>query len=262
MSASGGEHGLDQFGQRGAIALQRALETEPLADRHDRHAVPAEVAAQQDRVAGLDPGGRDLDALRHPADAGGVDEDAVALAAIDDLRVAGDDPHAGRPGGLGHRSHDAAKRFHRQPLFEDEARAEVGRLGPGHRQVVDRSADGQRADVAAGKEQRVDDEAVGGEGQPRAGGRQHGGVVRGRRGDEGRGERGEGTFRCTERRQEHALDQVPHQPAAAAVRHLHGGVVAQGNGAVQVEIVAHGCFFSSISAQIQRTSCHSCGETS
>ena len=65
-----------------------------------------------------------------------------------------------------HRRHHAAERFHRQPLFENEARAEIGRLGPGHRQVVDRAADGQRADVAAGEEERTDDEAVGGEGQP------------------------------------------------------------------------------------------------
>ena len=115
----------------GAQSLSNApSKLQPLADRHDRHAVPAEVAAQQDRVAGLDSGGRDFDALRHPADAGRVDENAVPLAAIDDLGVAGDDPHAGRPGGLGHRGHHAAERLHRQPFFEDEARAQVRRPAP------------------------------------------------------------------------------------------------------------------------------------
>ena len=38
---------------------------------------------------------RDVDARRHHADAGGGDEDAVALALLDHLGVAGDDRHAG-----------------------------------------------------------------------------------------------------------------------------------------------------------------------
>ncbi len=64
--------------------------------------------------------------------------------------------------------------FHRQPFFEDEARAEIKRFRPGHRQVVDRAEDGQLADVAAGEEYRADDERVGGEGQSRAADSQHG----------------------------------------------------------------------------------------
>ena len=185
------------------------------------------------------------------------------MAAIDDLGVAGDNAHAGRPGGLGHRGHDAAERFHRQTFFEDEARTEVRRLGPGHGQVVDGSIDGQFADVAAGEEEWMDDERVGGEGQPRAGGAKYGGVVRRRGGIafQAHGLQPVG-LRRSKGRQKKPLNQLAHQPSSAAVRELHGGVVAQGDGTAQVEIIAHTCFLRTISAQTSRTSCQSCGETS
>ena len=85
---------------------------------------------------------------------------------------------ARRVGRRAHRRHDAAERLHGQPLFQDEARAEVKRPRPGHRQVVDGPVDRQRADVAAGKEERADDERVGGEGQAGAADLDHGAVVR------------------------------------------------------------------------------------
>ena len=47
-----GQHGLHQTGQRRTVAFQNAVELKPLADGHDCHAVAAQVAAQQDRVAG------------------------------------------------------------------------------------------------------------------------------------------------------------------------------------------------------------------
>ena len=158
-------------------------------------AMPWRPRSPLSRIAspGRDAGGRNFNPRRDPADASGVDEDAVALAAIDHLGVAGYDPHAGRSGGLGHRRDHAAERFHRQALFEDEACAEIRRPGSGHRQVVDGPVDGQFADVAAGEEQGVDDVAVGGEGQAARLGGQHRAVVRwrGKRGER-REERGEG----------------------------------------------------------------------
>ena len=59
-----------------------------------------------------------------------------------------------------------SQRLQRQALFENEARAQGQRPRPGHGQVVDRAVDGQLADVAAGKEQRADDERVGRHGEP------------------------------------------------------------------------------------------------
>ena len=51
-----------------------------------------------------------LDAVGHQADAGGVDVDAVALAAVDDLGVAGRDGDARLARRRGHRVDDAAQR--------------------------------------------------------------------------------------------------------------------------------------------------------
>ena len=77
-----------------------ALELEALALRQDRDAVIADRArragsrrrAAPAREPSCTPGGTS-------ADAGGVDEDLVAVAALDDLGVAGDDRDAGAPRG-------------------------------------------------------------------------------------------------------------------------------------------------------------------
>ena len=113
--------------------------------------------------------GGDVEVGHHQADAGGIDENAVAVAAIDYLGVAGNDRHAHFAGGRRHRLDHAAERFHRQSFFEDEARGEIERLGAGHRQVVDRAIDGQLADVAAGEQERPDHEGIGRQGQSAAG---------------------------------------------------------------------------------------------
>ena len=83
------------------------------------------------------------------ADARSVDEHAVALAAVDDLGVAGHEPH---PGGVAASRIDATTRRsvrQRQAFLEDEARAEIERAGAAHGEVVDRAVHRQRADVAA-----------------------------------------------------------------------------------------------------------------
>ena len=118
--------------------------------------------------------GRTLDGAIDPrvldhADAGGVDEEAVALAAVDHLGVAGDD--RARPPRRAAARIDATtrqQRLHRQAFLEDEAGAQEQRPRAAHRQVVDRAVDRQRADVAAGEEQRPHDVGVGGEREPRA----------------------------------------------------------------------------------------------
>ena len=67
-----------------------------------------------------------------------------------------------------HRGDDPLQIGQGQPLFDDEPGAEPQRPGAAHAQVVDRAADGQLADVAAGEEEGADHVAVGGEGQARA----------------------------------------------------------------------------------------------
>ena len=98
---------------------------------------------------------------------GGGDEHLVALAAVDDLGVAGDQRHAGLVAGRAHRGDDALQVGQRQPFFEDERRREEQRRGAADGQVVDGAVDRQPADVAAGEEERPDHERVGGEGEPR-----------------------------------------------------------------------------------------------
>src|ERR1019366_1192017 len=111
----------------------------------------------------------DVDAGWHDADAGGGDEDLVALAAVDDLGVAGNELHAGAGCRRAHGFDDAAQIVDGQALFEDERGGEVHGLGAAHGEVVDRAMHGEVADVAAWKEDGRDDEGVGGEGEARAG---------------------------------------------------------------------------------------------
>jgi len=100
----------------------------------------------------------------------------------------------------------------REALLEDEPRAEIGGPSPGHRQVVDRLVDGEAPDIAAGEEQRGHDVAVRRERQARARERDDGAVV------------SRGECRVRERGQEELFDQPAHEPAAAPVGELDGGV--------------------------------------
>ncbi len=94
------------------------------------------------------------------ADAGRVDIDLVALAAADDLGVAGDDPDVRRPGRRTDRADDPVEDVGFESLLEDQGEREEARLGAGNDQVVDRSIDGQASDVPPGEKKRIDDVAV------------------------------------------------------------------------------------------------------
>ncbi len=125
-----------------------------------------DAAGQQDRVSGARALCPDLDTVRHHAQSGGRDEHTVALASFNHLGVAGHDRHTGRCRGLGHRDDDAFEVGEREALLEDESRGEKKRSGAAHRDVVQRSVDRERSDIAAGKEQRRDHMAIGRHHQP------------------------------------------------------------------------------------------------
>ena len=159
----------------------------------------AERAGQDELVAAPDASGR------RPADrvtdAGRVDVDLVALALRHDLGVACHDRYARQAGRPHDGPQDLVQRRLLQPLLQDEAEREEARGGAGDDEVVDRAVDGQPADVAAGEEERVDDVAVGGEGQAA--------------GEEGRvAELPEDGV--PERLQDAAGDELAHEPPAAA----------------------------------------------
>jgi hypothetical protein len=113
---------------------------------------------------------RQVLSFRHDADAGGGDEDPVALAAINDLGVPRDQDHPGHLARLAHRADDAAQVFQRQPLLQDEGGRQELRHGAADGEVVDRAVDRQLADVAAGEEQGAHHKRVGGQRDARAAG--------------------------------------------------------------------------------------------
>ena len=206
---SGAQQLADQAGDRRRIALDRALEFQSFAHRHDGHAMPAQIAVYENRVAGPDAARRDGQRMFDHADAGRVDEQPVTLALVHHLGVAGNDLHAGARGGPLHRGDDPPERVHGQPFLDDETGAEIEGAGAAHREVVHRAVHGQGADIAAGKKQRPHDIGIGRERQALSGEFEDARVV----------------LRLqqvvAERRHEHFADEPVHQRAAAAMRQQH-----------------------------------------
>ena len=128
-------------------------------------------------VAGRRPvrGGRH--AVRHDADARGVDEQPVRGPAAHDLGVAGDDPRARLRRRGRRRRRDESQLLERQPLLDDVGEADRDRGRAHHREVVERAVDGELADVPAREPDRRDDVRVRGEREARAGHLHDGRVV-------------------------------------------------------------------------------------
>jgi hypothetical protein len=109
-----------------------------------------------------------------------------------------------------HRAHELIELGGHEAFLDDEGGAQPQWAGPHHGQVVDGAAHRQTPDVTAGKDPRLDDVGVGGDSQL-------GPVL----GELGRGEdrrivtllqRG-----IAQDRLEQAVDQLPREPATAAV---------------------------------------------
>jgi hypothetical protein len=97
-------------------------------------------------AAGGEPGARvDL------AHAGRADVHPVGVAALDHLRVPGDDLHLSGARGGGDRVDLRAQVAGREALLEDEREREGGRARAGDREVVDRAVDGEVAIDPPGK---------------------------------------------------------------------------------------------------------------
>ncbi len=87
------------------------------------------------------------------------------FAPVHHFRVSGDDADPGLLRCALHRLHHPPQVVHRQALFQDQAGGEAERSSAAHGQIIDRAVHGQRADVAAGEEQRADHEGIGGKGE-------------------------------------------------------------------------------------------------
>ena len=118
---------------------------------------------------------------------------------FDDFRIPCDQPHSRVFGGLLHgRCHTTEQRY-RQTLLQNKPNTEIERLCAAHREIVDGAIDRKCADVAAGKEQWVDDIAIGRERQPGIPEVEHGAIVR------------EIGGRCGESGAKHLLNELVHQ---------------------------------------------------
>jgi hypothetical protein len=211
---AGGEHRRHQPVQRGAVADHLGAERDPLAHAHDRDPVDADLAADDDDVTGSRPLWADVNAGRDQPDAGGVDVHAITMAGVDDLGVAGRDRDARPARGSPEVCRDPADHRQLDTLLENEAAGQVRRLRAAHREVVDRAVDGEVPDAAAREEQRLHDERVGRERQPRLAQREH------------RRVRQALEHRVGERRQEEVLDQLARHLSAAPVAHHDRRVIA------------------------------------
>ena len=129
--------------QRAGVRLDVGVQAELAAREHDRRPVRADLAGDQDPVAGPQR------ALARARRAGSrrptparADVHPVGVPALDDLRVTGRDPHAGeRLVAAAIASTSARSTSAVQALLEDQREAQRQRTRPGHREVVDRAVD-------------------------------------------------------------------------------------------------------------------------
>jgi hypothetical protein len=124
--------------------------------------------AQQYSISGAGLIGGEAHAGRNDSNSRGVYEQSVSASFFHDLGVSGNDNHARKGGRNANGFHDAAKGIEREPFLEDKRKAKEDRFGAAHRQVIHRSVDRQRPDIAARKKQRLDDEGVGGKREARS----------------------------------------------------------------------------------------------
>ena len=164
--------------KRRGVAGDGLAVQEFLPGQHHRGAVIAHRAGEDDLVA------RDRGRARNPGaqnqtHAGSGNEDLVRRAPGHHLGVAGGDLDAALRRGLVHGRGNGLQDIDLQTLFQDEGGGQGQGPGRSGEQVVHRARHRQAADVAAGKEERVHHEGIGGEGQPVGAEDQGGAVVTG-----------------------------------------------------------------------------------
>ena len=154
--------GLRQVDHVAAVRAHVAADLEVLPRQQHGDAMVADRPADQHLVAGADAVQPQVHAPAPQADAGGSQVQAAALAARQHLGIAGHDAYPGRAGRGGEAGDDAVQRGDLQAFLDEGVQRKVQRPRAADGEVVDGAVDRQRTDVAAGKFQRLDDEAVGG----------------------------------------------------------------------------------------------------
>ena len=159
MDIPGRERLLDERPEGGDVGLDLAAEVEPLAVGHDGDPVVADGTADEDFIAD----GKTVVPyhLLGDADPGGVDDDGVERAPLEDFGVPRDEVCPALPECCVHRRDDPFEVGDLEAFGDDHAAREGDRPPAHHREVVDGSADGDPPDIPAGEEDRRDYVVVG-----------------------------------------------------------------------------------------------------
>ena len=147
------------------IACDRRLQSKIAACSENSRPVVAEQAVDQNHVARPGAMGAEVDILADRADAGRRDEHLVARGLVHDFGVARDDLNPGLMRGAGHRTRNLPDELDRQPFLDDDRTGEIERHRAPDREIIHGSTDGELSDIAAGEDQGIDDERIGGESQ-------------------------------------------------------------------------------------------------
>ena len=157
--------------QGGSIGLDVCIERKLFAAAHDGDAMVAHGTGNQDLVARFAESTREAHAFGNEAYAAGIDEHAIAVAAINHLGIARDNMDAGLLGHFGHASADALQIGNGETLFQNEPTAEVLGNSTTGGNVVHCAAHCQSANVPAREKVGSHHETVGGIGNALTGSR-------------------------------------------------------------------------------------------
>ena len=138
--------------QRRGVALDVGLKRQRLAAAHNGNTVIAQRSRQQNFVSGLAIRSAKVDAVGNKSHATCVDEHAVAVALVHHFRVARDQLNTRLSCGFRHGRANALHVIHRVALFKHKSARQVLHARAACGNIVDGTADGKLADVAAGKE--------------------------------------------------------------------------------------------------------------
>ena len=121
----------------------------------------AKRAADEHDIAGLALRSTQIDPFGHNADSTRVDVHAIAMALVDNLRVARYELHTCLDGHIGHALANTLEIGDGIAFFKNETAAQIERFGTARGDVVHRSANRKMPDVATGEEMRRHHKTVG-----------------------------------------------------------------------------------------------------
>ena len=148
--------------QRGSIGLDVRIERKLFSAAHDGNAMVAHGAGNQDLVTWFAESTGKVHPFGDEADTTGVDEHAIAVAAINHLGIARNNMDTSFFGHFGHAFADAFQIGNGKAFFQNEPTAEVLGDSATGGNIVYRAAHSQPANVSAGEKAGSHHKTVGG----------------------------------------------------------------------------------------------------